>query len=39
MVFSSHLFLFIFLPLVLMFYYACPRRGRSLLLTVFSYVF
>lgn len=39
MVFSSHLFLFVFLPLVLLGYYACPRGWRSALLTVFSYVF
>lgn len=39
MVFSSHIFLFVFLPLVLMAYYMCPRGGRSALLTVFSYVF
>ena len=39
MVFSSHLFLFVFLPVVLLAYYACPRGGRSVLLTVFSYGF
>ena len=39
MVFSSHIFLFVFLPLVLLVYYACPRGGRSVLLTVCSYVF
>jgi alginate O-acetyltransferase complex protein AlgI len=39
MVFSSHLFLFLFLPAVLALYYAVPRRGRHLLLTLASYVF
>jgi len=39
MVFSSHLFLFYFLPLSLLFYYALPRRGKHLSLTLFSYVF
>ena len=39
MVFSSYLFLFYFLPLTLLLYYAGPRRARHLLLTVLSYVF
>jgi alginate O-acetyltransferase complex protein AlgI len=39
MVFSSHIFLFVFLPAVLALYYLSPRRGRSLLLTLFSYLF
>ncbi|HCF94048.1 MAG TPA: transcriptional regulator, partial [Verrucomicrobia bacterium] len=39
MVFSSHLFLFYFLPLVLLLYYAAPRRGRHLVLTLCSYWF
>jgi alginate O-acetyltransferase complex protein AlgI len=39
MVFSSHLFLFYFLPLVLALYYAAPRRGRHLILCVLSYAF
>jgi alginate O-acetyltransferase complex protein AlgI len=39
MVFSSHLFLFYFLPLTLLLYYAVPGRGKHLLLTVLSYVF
>src|SRR4030042_5975 len=39
MVFSSHLFLFYFLPLSLALYYASPRWGRHLLLTLVSYVF
>ena len=39
MVFSSHLFFFYFLPLVLLVYYALPRRGKHLALTLLSYVF
>jgi alginate O-acetyltransferase complex protein AlgI len=39
MVFSSHIFLFVFLPAVLALYYLSPRGGRSLLLTLFSYLF
>ena len=39
MVFSSYLFLFYFLPLSLLLYYAAPRRARHLVLTVASYVF
>lgn len=39
MVFSSHLFLFYFLPTALALYYTCPWRWRSLLLTVLSYIF
>lgn len=39
MVFSSHLFLFYFLPVTLGLYYLMPRRGKHLLLTAFSYVF
>jgi alginate O-acetyltransferase complex protein AlgI len=40
MVFSSHLFLFYFLPVALGVYYVLPRRrGRHLGLTVLSYVF
>ena len=39
MVFSSHLFLFYFLPAVLALYYLAPRRARHLLLTLASYVF
>jgi len=39
MVFSSHLFIFYFLPPVLLLYYLLPRRGRHLFLTVASYVF
>jgi alginate O-acetyltransferase complex protein AlgI len=39
MVFSSYLFLFYFLPLTLLLYYAGPRRARHLVLTVLSYVF
>lgn len=39
MVFSSYLFLFYFLPLALLLYYAAPPRARHLVLTVASYVF
>lgn len=39
MVFSSHIFVFYFLPLALLLYYAAPRAGRSLVLTLVSYVF
>ncbi len=39
MVFSSYLFLFYFLPAVLLLYYVVPRRGKHLLLTVVSYLF
>lgn len=39
MVFSSHLFLFYFLPCALLFYYLVPRRAKHLLLTIVSYVF
>lgn len=39
MVFSSHLFLFYFLPLTLGLYYVMPRRAQHLLLTVLSYIF
>jgi len=39
MVFSSYLFLFYFLPAVLLVYYTAPRRARHLVLTILSYVF
>ena len=39
MVFSSHIFLFYFLPLALMLYYASPRRVKHLMLTLLSYGF
>ncbi|MBI2440968.1 MAG: MBOAT family protein [Lentisphaerae bacterium] len=39
MVFSSHLFLFYFLPGALLLYYLMPRRGKHGLLTLISYVF
>ncbi|MEW6322266.1 MAG: MBOAT family protein [Acidobacteriota bacterium] len=39
MVFSSYLFLFYFLPAALLLYYALPRRGRHVILTVLSYLF
>ena len=39
MVFSSSIFLFWFLPLALLLYYAAPARWRALVLTGLSYVF
>lgn len=39
MVFSSYLFLFFFLPLALLFYYASPGKIKHLTLTLFSYLF
>lgn len=39
MVFSSHIFLFWFLPLALLLYYAAPKRSRLLVLTLESYLF
>tara|TARA_B100000029_G_scaffold380619_1_gene375649 strand:- start:809 stop:2251 length:1443 start_codon:yes stop_codon:yes gene_type:complete len=38
-VFSSHLFVFYFLPLAWLLYCAAPPRGRHLLLTLLSYLF
>ena len=39
MVFSSHLFVFYFLPLVLIPYDLLPLRGKHIWLTLVSYVF
>jgi len=39
MVFSSLLFLFVFLPTVLLVYYICPRKFRNLFLFVASLIF
>jgi len=39
MVFSSYLFIFYFLPVALMLYYAAPRRAQHLVLTSASYFF
>ena len=39
MVFTSHIFVFYFLPLVLLGYYLLPRRGRNVFLLLASYVF
>ncbi len=39
MVFSSQVFLFYFLPLVFLCYFAMPKRGRNLVLTLLSYLF
>jgi alginate O-acetyltransferase complex protein AlgI len=38
-VFSSYLFLFYFLPAVLLLYYTAPQRARHLILTISSYGF
>lgn len=39
MVFSTHFFLFVFLPCVLAVYYLSPMRWRAVVLTGFSYFF
>ena len=39
MVFTSNIFIFYFLPLVLLLYYALPFRHRNALLTLAAYVF
>jgi len=39
LVFSSYLFLFYFLPVALLLYYAAPRRLKHLILTALSYLF
>jgi alginate O-acetyltransferase complex protein AlgI len=39
MVFSSHVFLYYFLPLALLLYYASPGAAKNLVLTLVSYVF
>jgi alginate O-acetyltransferase complex protein AlgI len=39
MVFSSHIFVFYFLPLLLLVYYNLPYRARNLFLTIMSYAF
>jgi alginate O-acetyltransferase complex protein AlgI len=39
MVFSSHLFVYYFLPAALLVYYGLPRRARHLWLTLASYAF
>src|SRR5882672_2080497 len=39
MIFSSQIFVFYFLPLVLCLYYVAPFRARTALLAVSSYVF
>ena len=39
MVFSSQIFLFYFLPLVLCLYYLLPFRARTALIALSSYVF
>ncbi len=39
MVFSSHIFLYYFLPCSLLLYYLTPTRGRNIILTGISYLF
>lgn len=39
MVFSSHLFVYYFLPITLAVYYVLPRRAKHVALTLLSYVF
>jgi alginate O-acetyltransferase complex protein AlgI len=39
MVFSSYLFIFYFLPVALLLYYAVPRRAQHLVLTILSFIF
>ena len=39
MVFSSGVFLFLFLPIVLAVYYICPGKLRNTVLFVFSLIF
>lgn len=39
MLFSSLEFLYLFMPLVLLFYFSCPLRWRNIVLLVFSLVF
>jgi alginate O-acetyltransferase complex protein AlgI len=39
MVFSSHFFVFYFMPAALLLYYVMPRRGRHAVLTLLSYIF
>ncbi|HNZ96249.1 MAG TPA: hypothetical protein PKM64_03525, partial [Thermoanaerobaculia bacterium] len=39
MVFSSHLFIFVFAPLALGLYYALPRKARHGALALLSYLF
>ena len=39
MVFTTHIFLFYFLPLFLLVYFALPRGWRNLWITVASYIF
>src|SRR5258708_28576080 len=39
MIFSSHIFIFYFLPLVLCLYYLLPFKARTALIAISSYVF
>ena len=38
MVFSSYLFIFFFLPLALLGYYAAPKKLRHFTLMIFSFI-
>ncbi len=39
MLFSSLVFIFVFLPLVVIFYYICPKKFRNLILLISSVIF
>ena len=39
MVFSSNVFLILFLPIFLLCYFACPKKGRNIVLLLFSVIF
>ena len=39
MVFSSFVFLFLFLPIILLIYYICPRKARNVILLLASLLF
>ena len=39
MVFSSTIFLCVYLPLVLLGYYICPKKGKNLFLLIVSLIF
>ena len=39
MVFSSYIFLFIFLPSLILLYYILPKKTRNILLLIYSFIF
>lgn len=39
MLFSSLVFLFVFLPVILLVYYTCPAKGKNIVLLIFSFLF